>query len=164
MDNPYQAGGHHAHPSASPSGSMTPAILQSLAGTKPWVRLCSVMGFIGAGFMILGGIVMMVSGAALGLSNQQTAGLAGMPVVIGVMYLVFSLLYLIPSIKLWKYGSAIYRLLSTNSVADLENAMEQQRGFWKFVGIMILIMLVFMVVAIVGGALVGAAAASAVRP
>jgi len=76
-----------------------------------------------------------------------------MPVVMGLVYLVLSLLYLIPSIKLWKYGSAIYRLLSTNSIADLENAMEQQRSFWKFVGIMIIIMLAIMAVTFVGGAL-----------
>ena len=153
MENPYEASSREAYPAASPSGSLTPSVLQSLAGTKPWVRLCSVMGFISASFMILAGFAMIMGGAAMGISSRQTAGLAGMPVVMGLVYLVLSLLYLIPSIKLWKYGSAIYRLLSTNSIADLENAMEQQRGFWKFVGIMIIIMLAIMAVTFVAGAL-----------
>jgi hypothetical protein len=66
MENPYQASSHSAYP-VSAGGSVTPAILQSLAGTRPWVRLCSIMGFIGAGFMILamvGGVLVGVAGAA----------------------------------------------------------------------------------------------------
>ncbi len=162
MDNPYQASSHSAYPTSS--GSVTPATLQALAGTKPWVRLCSVMGFIGAGFMILVGLLMMTTGAMVGMSSEQAAGLAGLPVVMGITYIVLSIFYLFPSIKLWKYGSAIVRLMSSGSTADLEAALDQQRGFWKFVGILLIIMIAFMLLAMVGGVLVGVAGASRMSP
>ena len=154
MDNPYQASSHSAYPTSS--GSVTPATLQALAGTKPWVRLCSIMGFIGAGFMILAGLLMMTTGAMAGMSSQQTAGLAGLPVVMGITYIVLSIIYLFPSLKLWKYGSAIIRLMSSNSITDLEAALDQQRGFWKFVGILMIVMITFMLLAMVGGIIAGA--------
>jgi magnesium-transporting ATPase (P-type) len=158
MENPYQTSAPSAYPASS--GSVTPGVLQALAATKPWVRLCSIMGFIGAGFMILAGLLMMAGGAAATLNpSRGAAGLAGMPVIAGVFYILFAALYLIPSIKLWRYGTAILRLISSNSPADLENALEQQRGFWKFVGIMMLISIAVMVLAMIGGMIVGFASA-----
>lgn len=167
MDNPYQASSHSAYPASS--GSVTPGTLQALAGTKPWVRLCSILGFIGAGVMILAGLAMIATGAIAGVSSQQSAGfttqqstgLAAFPVIMGIMYIVFSIIYLFPALKLWKYGSAIVRLMSTNSTADLENALDQQRGFWKFVGILMVIMIAFMILAVLGGILAGIAGAAA---
>ena len=159
MDNPYQASSHSAYPTSS--GSVTPATLQALAGTRPWVRLCSIMGFIGAGFMILAGLLMMTTGAMAGMGSREAAGLAGLPVVMGITYIVLSIIYLFPSVKLWKYGSAIVRLMSSGSTADLENALDQQRGFWKFVGILMIIMIAFTLLAMVGGVLAGIAGAAA---
>ena len=161
MDNPYQASSHSAYPASN--GIVTRAVIDALAATRPWVRLCSVLGFIGAGFMILAALAIMVTGTVGALSSRDAVPFAGFPIIIGFFYLVMAALYLVPSLKLWKYGSAIVRLMSSNAVADLEAALDQQRGFWKFVGIMMIIMIAFMVLAFVGGmvaAMAGAAAMS----
>lgn len=163
MENPYQASSHSAYP-ASSGGHITPATLQALAGTKPWVRLCSILGFIGAGFMILAGLLMMTTGAMAGMGSRDAAGLGGFPVVMGITYLVLSIIYLFPALKLWKYGSAIVRLMSSNSTADLEAALDQQRGFWKFVGILMIIMIAITLLAMVGGILAGIAGAARMSP
>jgi hypothetical protein len=139
MHNPYQTSGSTDYYSSQ--GTVTPATYQALAATKPWVRLCSVMGFIGAGFMILGGIGMAISGF---LAPGGGIAAAGATTGVGIVYTILSLIYLIPSIKLWKYGSSILRLISSRSTADLDQAMNEQRGFWQFVGIMMLIMVIVM--------------------
>jgi hypothetical protein len=157
MQNPYQTSGSADYYS-TPSDAVTASTYQALAATKPWVRLCSVMGFIGAAFMILGGIAMIVGGAVAG--SRSSGAMAGLPAGMGIVYLLMSLLYLIPSIKLWKYGSAIVRLISSRSTADLDQAMNEQRGFWQFVGIMMLIMIVLMGITMLL-ALFGAAVAAA---
>lgn len=158
MDNPYQTGDYRSsYPTAT--SQVSPGIIQALAGTKPWVRLCSVMGFIGAGFMIIGGLMMMAGGAIGGMSNSGLRGMGWVQTFMGAIYIVMSLMYLFPAVKLWKYGSAILRLMSTQSPGDLEQALEQQRGFWKFVGIVVLISLAMMLLGIVI-AVIGAAAAA----
>lgn len=120
--------------------------MQALAATKPWVRLCSICGFIGCGFMFLG---------ALGIAGVSTfaptAGTGAPPLMgMSIAYVLLGILYLFPSLRLWKYGSAILRLMSSGSILDLEAAIEQQRGFWKFVGIMVIIGIVIWVIAMVG--------------
>jgi len=83
-------------------------------------------------------------------TQKQTLPFAGFQFVMGLLYAATGVLYLFPSIKLWKYGSSIVRLMGTGSNADLVEALDQQRSFWKFVGIMILVMIALYVVAIIG--------------
>lgn len=161
MDNPYQASSHSAYPVAS-GGSVTPATLQALAGTKPWVRLCSILGFIGAGVLLLVGLAVIVTGVFGGMSPRQTTAITGFPMIAaGIFYLLMALLQLFPALKLWQYGSAIVRLISSGSNADLEAALDQQRGFWKFVGIMMVILIGLFVLAFVAGMIAALASAAA---
>ncbi|MEK7949919.1 DUF5362 family protein [Luteolibacter soli] len=158
MDNPYQPSAYgSSYPTAT--GYVSPAFIQALAGTKPWVRLCSVLGFIAAGMMIFIALAMMATGAVGGMRSRGGAGAAAVPVIMGVIYLAMSVVYLFPSLKLWKYGSAILRLMSSQSAADLEQALEQQRGFWKFVGILAL---VSTCLGLLGAVIAGIASVSAV--
>lgn len=161
MDNPYQASSHSAYPVPS-GGSVTPAVLQALAGTKPWVRLCSILGFIGTGLLFLIGLAVILTGVFGGMSPRQANAITGFPMIAaGIFYLLVAMIHLFPSIKLWQYGSAIVRVISSGSDADLEAALDQQRGFWKFVGIMMVLLIGLVVLALVGGMIAAMASAAA---
>ena len=56
-----------------------------------------------------------------------------------------------PLVRLSKYASAIARLRFSQSMADLEDALDQQRAFWKFVGIMTLILTVLWIFLLIQG-------------
>lgn len=133
-------------------------VIQQLVRTRRWVRLCSVIGFIGSAFMLLGGIGMSIAGVA-GVSATPSpssiAYSAGMFGGIGIMYLLFSFLYIYPSLKLWQYASGISRLEASQQTVDLETALDKQRSFWKFVGLMITIILILYVL-IIGFAIIAA--------
>jgi len=149
MDNPYAASAPSFETPVYSPGMVDPRAVQALQGTKPWVRLCSVIGFISTGFILLAALIMLFGGAFMP-TQKQAFPFAGFQFVLGLLYAAMGVLYLFPSIKLWKYGSAILRLMSTGSNADLIEALEQQRSFWKFVGILILVMIALYVLAIVG--------------
>jgi hypothetical protein len=167
--NPY------ATPSANLYGttgagadSVSEGTLRHLQGTKPWVQFMSVLFFILAGLMFLGGIAMGlmggVSGMAMAEGGEPAAGIAGaMGIVMAVIYCTLGLLYLFPAVKMWKYGSRIGTLAQTRSVADLEGALNEQRVVWKFWGIMTIIGIVLgmggAIVAGVAGAMAASAAA-----
>jgi len=159
MDNPYATGApSYSTPPYTSHGAVDPQVIQILQNTKPWVRLCSVIGFICTGFLLLFALLMLLGGAFMGA--QKTAmPFAGFQFVLGFIYAAMGILYLFPSIKLWKYGSSILRLMTTGSVADLVEALDQQRSFWKFVGIMVLITLALYAVGIVVGIAFAAIAA-----
>jgi hypothetical protein len=143
MENPYATNVTNPVASSDSHGSaaITPAIIQALAGTKPWVRFCSVLGFIGCGLMGLGGLAMLGVGLFAGTTGEGGPVMGAPMIGIAAFYFVLGALYLFPSIKLWKYGTHIFNLMHSESVMDLEAALEAQRSFWKFVGIMICIMI-----------------------
>lgn len=126
-------------------------MLEALRGTKPWIRFCSILGFIFTGFIFLAAIVLGLGGGLMASSMGDTAG--GLPgtavsVSLAAVYILMGLLYLFPSIKLWKYGNRIAELMSSHSTQDLESALDAQRSFWKLVGIMLAIFIALYIVVI----------------
>lgn len=102
---------------------------QSLAETRPWVLLFSILAFIGSGFGALGGVGMFLAGILQG-------GVAGVSsLVSSVMFLAGAALYGFAAYHLYTYASYIKLFLRTWSPADLEHALTAQKSFWKLVGI-----------------------------
>ena len=168
--DPYLTPAAYPPPPADLSAVSAEAI-QQLAATRPWVRFISVMTFIGAGFMLLGAAGMAVMGVVGGAAgaklpptspNHQVNQFAGaMGFGIAALYVVLAVVYLFPGIKLWKYANAITTLTTSGRNHDLVTALDQQRSFWKFMGIMIIAMLILYVLVIIGAvaiAVIGAAA------
>jgi hypothetical protein len=157
--SPYQTPDTLVQPQGQPQGpanDVSALVISHLVRTRKWVRLCSVLGFIGSGFMLLGGLAMIISGSAMGASSSIKGTPYGTEFFLGIglAYLVFALLYIYPSLRLWQYASSINQLESSPSSFHLETALDKQRSFWKFVGIMISIILglyaVGIVLAIIG--------------
>lgn len=154
---------HDSTPGFSAGSAISQGVLAQLAGTKPWVRFMSVLMFIGAGFMLLAALFMLAMGGTMA-ATAKTGGAAlpaGMMTGIAVLYAVFAGVYIYPAMKLWKYASRIGNLLTTGAMMDLESALNEQRSFWKFLGIMVIAMFVLYFVVII--AAVGFGAMGAMR-
>jgi hypothetical protein len=118
-------------------------ISNSLRATRPWTRLFSILGFIGTAVMILTGIAMI-----LGAKFFQTAENAPLPALTGIINILASVFYLVPSIWLSKYSSAITRFLHGGGAIELGNAIAFQ-SFWRFVGIMTVVLIGLAVIGII---------------
>jgi hypothetical protein len=133
--------GHGSVPSTQPSSpqrvtrnvsaqggqQVSSLVIEKLAGTQGWVRFFSVLGFI------IFGLIMLVAVGALFLG--------GMGVLISLIYIVMGALYFFPTLKLSQYASRIARLRVSRSEVDLSAALEAQRSFWAFVGIVTVVVL-----------------------
>jgi len=103
---------------------------------------------LAAVFIILGGLIGSFGASAN--SEVASAAPAGAVMIgMGVVYAISSLIYIYPALKLWKYAGAITQLIASGSEQDLVHALDQQRGFWKFLGILMIVVLGIYVVAIV---------------
>ena len=102
-------------------------VIDKLAGTQGWVRFFSVLGFI------VFGLMMVVAVGALFLGSTGA--------FVSLVYIVMGALYFFPTLKLSQYASRIARLRVTRSEVDLSAALEAQRSFWAFVGIVTLVVL-----------------------
>jgi hypothetical protein len=124
--------------------AFTPRAMDMLRATKPWVRFISILILIGAVFLIGFAVLIMTGAFALG-GMRAGAGAT----FLGLLYLAMSLLYIAPAIYLSRYASRIADLVRMNRADILEAALEAQKSFWKFVGIVAAIIVGIYVVVIV---------------
>ncbi|WAC21917.1 DUF5362 family protein [Luteolibacter sp. SL250] len=77
-----------------------------------------------------------------------------------MFYILIALLYIYPGLKLWKYANRITGFASTGAEVDLEMALNEQRAFWKFAGISIIVMIALYIVGIVAVAVTAGVSAA----
>ena len=112
------------------SSAFDPAIPRILKETQPWARLMGIIGFVSVALMILGGLGAGVAGALT--RNPQMAALL-------IVYPLMAALYVFPSMHLMRYANRIRDFVAQGQPAQLEAALDAQRAFWKFVGVLTLI-------------------------
>ena len=124
-------------------------IRKSLRATRPWTRLLSVLGFIGTGLMILAGLGVIVGKSFIPVSEK-----APPLVFMGLFYILASVFYLVPSIWLSKYSTAISAFLKAGDAIELGKAIAYQKSFWKFIGILALVSIALTVLGIIAAILI----------
>jgi hypothetical protein len=121
------------------SGFDLQGIGSQLQRTQPWVRFLAIFGFVSAGLMILGGLFAGAAGALVAAGGQPEAMQL---MVLLFVYPLFGVLYIYPSLCLLRYANHIRRFVAAPGAAHLEAALDAQRSFWKFAGILAAISIV----------------------
>jgi hypothetical protein len=130
-------------PPLDPASTVPPALIQLMAQTRPWVRLLSVLTFIGVGVTVPTGIYM------ISMNGQLVPGAASVAATIFLVALMC--LSIPPPIFLWQYASGIRRLQDGGGMASLEEALTRQKSYWKYLGILVSIVVGFYLLIFLGG-------------
>ena len=117
-----------------------------LRKTLPWVRVLSIFGFVlVACFAVLGAV------SVIGVIERVDS----MPIAAVVVYPAAVVLFLIPSLYLHKYGRRIGTFVAQGHTAQLEAALEEERRFWRFMGILALTAAVLALTTLVAAMVIG---------
>jgi hypothetical protein len=142
--NPYQAPlgetSGFLDTATSASGGVTGKTVEMLRQTRPWVRFLSILGFVFAALMLAVGVI----GGAVGMATGGPTGW------VALLYIPLALIYLMPSIYLNRYAGRIRDFELRPRLEQLDGALEAQKSFWRFVGIMMVVVLVAYALLIVG--------------
>jgi len=133
--------------------SLTPLAQHYLDQTRPWVRLMSIMTFVGAGLMLLAALMMLLVAVFGGFAGAKSAELGGLGSVVGggllaLFYLALACVYIAPGLYLSRYAAAITRLKANSTAGGLEDALKHQKSFWRFAGIVTAISIALAVVVV----------------
>ena len=128
----------------STSLNITESMFLSLKQTKPWTMLMSIIGFIYVGFMIIFGL-----GGSFLFSRFGAPRPFPSSIIFTVMYLIMGILYFFPCLFLFKFSSSIGRLLEGGGAAEMEEALVNQKSFWKFIGILAIISIITAIIGII---------------
>jgi hypothetical protein len=118
-----------------------------LRKTQPWVRLVGMFGFLCAGLMALLGVASLM-GISAGRVEQG-------PVASLLLYPALFVLYVIPSFQLLKYARRIDTFVAQGHTVQLEAALEAQRAFWRFIGVVVTVSAGAMAIVLVAAMIVG---------
>jgi len=131
---------------ASTDIRLTSAAQQFLNQTRPWARFMSVVILAAAALMGVGGIVVSTIVAGLRAVHPVAGRLGTLGLVesliVGLIYFLLAILYITPGVFLWRYAGAIRLLETGRSPQALEDALRNQKSFWRYVGILTVVGLI----------------------
>ncbi|MFC4992001.1 DUF5362 family protein [Rubritalea tangerina] len=160
-EKPYSA--PTSNPSLVSKEGISEQVIEQLRLTRGWVLFIAGLGYLACCLTSLSGLFMLLG--LPGLKENLQLSVPDNLTAMGALYITLGLLYLFPCIKLHKYSKAIKRLIETESSLDLAAALDQQRSFWKFCGILaILMILLYLSVLIFAGFLLSKAEFSILQP
>ena len=126
-----------------------------LSESSKWARFIAICGFIFCVMIamigIFAGTIFASMGAALGEMGAIGGGF------FTVFYLILAVLMFFPNLYLFRFSSRIRQMTNMNEPTQLQEGLRNLKGYFKFVGIMLIILLCFYALAIVGGVVAGVA-------
>jgi len=111
---------------------LSPVGVSYLLETAKWAKFLSILGFIGMGFMVIGGLFASVAMSRFGGSQS---------LLIGVMYIVMAAIYFFPILYLYKFSNDLKEALNRNNSSQLELALGNLKSHYKFIGILTIVLL-----------------------
>lgn len=111
--------------------------------TAKWAKFLSIVGLVIAGWLV----ILAFSASAFETALSQTPGgeqLAAMgSTVLMVVFLLSALVYFYPSLMLFKYAMAAKHAVLYADQESLTVAMSKMKSFFKFWGILTIVILAF---------------------
>ncbi len=107
--------------------------------TRKWTMFLSVLGFVGVGFMILIGLVLMFMGPAM--SQQIPSSVPFKIGYLGIIYLILGAVYFIPIYYLFTFSNKMRNALYANDMDILTSAFKYLRNYYRFIGVLVIVLI-----------------------
>jgi hypothetical protein len=123
-----------------PELTLSETAIDYLTETSKWTKFLSIVGFVFTGLVVLmgvfaGSLMSFLPTGPMGNMSQ------GMGALFGGIYILMGLLYFFPSWYLFKFSQKLQLALATSNDEELNTAFSNQKSFYKFYGIFVIIMI-----------------------
>ncbi|KAA5542943.1 DUF5362 family protein [Adhaeribacter rhizoryzae] len=144
-ENPYSPGAYNAGPNALIINS---EMKNHLLATAQWGRFLAIAGFLLIGLMVVGAFTIgkIMTTMMTTMVNADDSGpfnYGRMGIIPTIYLLLIALLYFFPTFYLYQFSSRIKSALYHNQEVDLAFAFSRLKSFFKFWGILFIIILGF---------------------
>lgn len=113
--------------------------IEFLRETSKWTKFIAIVGYVGVGLMVLGALFSISTGFS------ELSGIYGLlgGGAVGVMYLLIAALYFFPVHYLYNFSLNMKRAIASGEENALEAGLRYLKSHYKFLGILMIIMLSF---------------------
>ena len=119
-----------------------------------WYKFFGILSIVGCVFMVLGAIMMLAVGGMMdeGMKNYEmynSEGMGSMPTwLIGILYLVCAGLMVPVIVYMLRGAKAAETAVALNSNEAAVSFLSNSKSYWKFYGILTIVMLALCIIAI----------------
>ena len=113
---------------------LTQSIIESLKRTAPWMKFLSIMGFIACGFIVVGAVSVLNQDFGYFYSEYKFLGF--------LLYIAMAAIIYFPNKYLYNCSINIESFYKSNEINTLEYAIDLQRKYWSYMGILVIIFLI----------------------
>jgi hypothetical protein len=103
-----------------------------------WSKFMAVLKFIAIGFLILTALVLLAGGSAM----ESYAGKPIPSFALGLCYLAFATVSFFPARYLYLFSQKAADAIVANDTFEMEAAFKKLKSYWKFTGIMTIVILI----------------------
>lgn len=129
-----------------------------LAETAKWAKFLAIVGFIWLGLMAILGLF---AGSMIAMMMSSMGGMSGGPAMGGgfitITFLFFVVLYFFPILYLYQFASGAQKALASGSDSQIEVAFDALRKHYRFIGILMIIILAFYALTFISGIVMASA-------
>lgn len=124
-----------------------------LGEAAKWGKFLAIMGFILCGLLVVialfAGTLMASMMSGFGGNEAAATGAAMGGGIITFVYIVFALVYFFPCLYLFNFSSKMQAALRSNQQETLNTSFRNLKSCFKFMGILMIIMLAFWALGII---------------
>lgn len=129
--------------------------------TGRWAKFLGIMGFIGAGFLVLLGLFFGVIMSLLSSLPHYTSSPRPFPAMLGgiggfVLYGSLAVVYFFISLNLYQFGTGVKQAIELGDSVQLSIAFGKLKLFFKIKGIILIAVLCLYGLLLIGGIIVAA--------
>lgn len=111
---------------------------------RKWAMFLAIFGFVMVGFSVIGGVFTGIF---------WVAQMGGQGMLMGLLTVALALVGLFPCLYLLRFSTSIARALRNEESFEVDTAFNNIKKYFKFSGILIIVIFGLYVLAIIGGAL-----------
>ena len=127
----------------NPDLTLTNAARSYLMETAKWARFLAIVGFVMIGFLVIAAFFIGCLMSSVP-EFQEIPGFAGMGgAFFTIMYLVLATLYFFPTLYLYRFATRTKSALESKDSEALGGGLENLKSTFKYLGILMLILLGF---------------------
>lgn len=116
-----------------------------------WAKFLAIVGFVGCVIMVLVGLFAgSIFSKMSAVSAYPGAMSQGLGAFMSVFYVAFALLYFLPSLYLYQFSNYAKKAIMFSSSNDITLSIGKLKSFFKFIGIMIIVVLSLYLLIVIG--------------
>jgi uncharacterized integral membrane protein len=120
--------------------------LKYLNTTRKWTMFLAIMGFILLGLFIIVGVI---AGTFLSAFKSGETGFGVPESLMFIPFLLLAAIYFFPVLYLFRFSKHTAHAVQTMNKEDLKKAFRNLKAYFVYIGVLIIIVLTFYIVALV---------------